>query len=202
MEGSESADQSGIEDIEQILEERIEYLRLVAKEIVDGYWLFRKRGNEVKKYKSNLGCRLRERENHFIVVWFCNSYSLSKGKVQTYSKHLEKGRSSKKYPESTLRKVAQSWEVDTVLLAESMFADIREELAIIATIRRKLKTHRRLAGKIQGLVEEHNLAFCERYAIEVGQDFLPSPGCEEDELESEYEFEDCLVGLVDEELDT
>jgi len=202
MARSENADQSGIEDIEKIFEERIEYLRLVAKEVVDAYWSFRKRGNEKQKYKSNLGCRLRERENHFIVVWFCNSYNLSKGKVQTYSKHLEKGRSSKKYPESTLRKVAQSWEVDNVLLAESMFADIREELAIIATIRRKLKTHRRLAGKVQDLVDRYDLVFCERYAIEVGQDFLPSPEFEEDEFESEYEFEDCMEGLVDEDLDT
>ena len=144
-------------EITEIIDKRVEVLREVAKSAADDYWTLRLEGNKDHKAKSNLGCRVAARGTQFAISWFTNSYhKKANDDVDTYSTHLRKGRTSSRYPETTLRKSARDWEFKHVQIAEEIFAAVREELSVLGKMRRTLAAQTRLAEKVKNLTPHYD----------------------------------------------
>lgn len=147
-----------MEDPLQYIDERIDLLYRAAKSAADEYWGSRQAGNECdENTRSNLGCRVIPREGHFVMVWYTNSYSTSKGKTSAYSKHIKKGKKTKAYAASVLKGKARDWEFEQVLRTERIFAEIREELSRLQAAKRALKAQISQAEKVNDLLDDYRI---------------------------------------------
>jgi hypothetical protein len=144
-------------EISKLLDQRREELWAIAQDVCDRFWNLRKAGNEIRKKgeRSIMGCRVRKKTGGSLeICWYVNNSSrYTEDNPRIFSEHISRG-NTYKYSNASLKKKSKDWEVDMILKTEEIYAKIREEMADISEINRKIKVMIRRDQKIEIMDEQ------------------------------------------------
>lgn len=127
--------------IMDIVNHRMAELNEQASALADEYWVRKLAEQEARPIQEwgQYGVRVRRQGFSISIEWSYTYFIGEKGNRSVRSKYLPRGRRNHRYPMTVFRK-APDWEYELIDRLEGRFGPIREEVAVLRSLRDSSKS--------------------------------------------------------------
>ena len=137
-----------IELISKLIDEELNRIVNEANGWANWYWTNVKEDRKENNVYARFGTRVRCVNGNFQALWYTNTFFKdSRGKSQTLSNHLSKGRGFK-YTKNTFKN-AQDFEKELIYKTEEEYAKLRERFSYLSKLRSAYKLYIKNVNKLE-----------------------------------------------------